>query len=116
MQEDLFGEPYSDDDTSKEMARRMSQLPSTKYYRQAILDLLHRDGPMTDEQIRGRFGIPESSERARRWELAAIGLVKKSSRKIRNSRGNPMVCWECLRYVADVDAEWQAYVSAKRAA
>ena len=114
MQEDLFGTPYSDNDTSKDMARKINQLPATQYYRQAILERLHRQGPMSDEQIRNAFGMRESTARARRWELVELRLVRRTQQKVRNSGGNPMVCWECVRFTPDVDSLWKEYEKSDR--
>lgn len=43
--------------------------------RAAILALLEADGPLTDEAIGGRLGIPANTVRPRRVELVRAGLV-----------------------------------------
>lgn len=62
--------------------------------RQQVLDLLRASpGGLTDEAIQGQLEMNPSTERPRRVELVALGLVVDSGRVGRTASGRSAVLW-----------------------
>lgn len=62
--------------------------------RQQVLDLLRAcPGGLTDEELQQRLGMNPSTERPRRVELVALGLVADSGRTGRTASGRSAVLW-----------------------
>jgi len=88
-----------DPDTSHEAAASVSQVRMTKT-RQAILDLLKRYGPLSDERIwdglvyQGLDGNTSlSGARTRRSELVAAGRVYDTGERAKGKTGRNMIVW-----------------------
>jgi hypothetical protein len=91
-QPSLFGEsvavpPHvSTSATSREAAERIK--PQAATLRLAVLECLRSsaDG-LTDEEVQLRLGMPGSTQRPRRIELVAMGLVADSGRTRKTASG-----------------------------
>ena len=78
--------------TSKEAALEM--LPTAGTLRRQVYDYLRsRPGGLTDEEIQDQMDMPPSTERPRRVELVAAGLVKDSGRVRKTRSGRKAVVW-----------------------
>lgn len=86
----------TDPGTSWEAARSITP-EKLSLDQQAVLDVLRRRGPMTDERIRRHvIGISDSGCRTRRSELVAAGLVRDSGRKDTLRSGRRAIVWEAV--------------------
>lgn len=62
----------------------------------AIVEWLDAKGGMTDEEIQMWTGIPPSTERPRRVELCALGIVRDSGQRRRTASGRTATVWELV--------------------
>lgn len=86
----------SDPFTSHEAAASVTNYVSVQH---AILDVVSRWGPLTDEAIAERVAIlpiktSPSGLRTRRKELVELGMLRANSRKARISTGRLSTRWE----------------------
>lgn len=82
-------------DTSREAASRIEGGSHT--LRGEVLRLLRREGPLTDEEVQDRLGMPSSTERPRRVELVRLQLVGDSGTTRQTRSGRKATLWEATR-------------------
>ena len=78
-------------DTSHEAAEatRPKQVP----YREMVYNVIRDLGPITDEQIAHRSGLPANTARPRRIELLAAGRIRAVDKEGRTRAGRRAVRW-----------------------
>lgn len=64
--------------------------------RARLMDYLKENGPSIDEQMQLGTGIAQSSQRPRRGELLAMGLIRDSGRTALTRSGRKAVLWEIV--------------------
>ena len=77
--------------TSREAADEISGV--SRSLRARVLDYIVTHGPVTDEQIANALGMNPSTERPRRIELVAAGLVQAHYELARTSSGRRATTW-----------------------
>jgi hypothetical protein len=86
----------TDPETSWDAARSISR-DGLRENQAAVLRLLRRYGPLTDEQIGELYGhVPPQSPsglRTRRHELQELGLVEDSGERARLRSGRQAIVW-----------------------
>jgi hypothetical protein len=100
MPSDLFDEHAvarrTDPGTSHEAARSVDRIRETQ---QAVLDVLHRYGPCSDEKIFAlmRPGLMSpSGARTRRKELNEKGKVRDTGHRAKTASGRNTIIWEAI--------------------
>lgn len=89
-------------DPSTSWAAATSQVPAaTQLIYKAIVLILTKKGPQTDEEIErvltyNKIPHSESGARTRRSELVEAGWVRDSGQKRPGKNGNPMIVWEAV--------------------
>lgn len=78
-------------DTSRAAAQAIK--PCTGAMRQAVYDYLVQHGPSTDEEMQEGIPMPPSTQRPRRCELVAQGLVEDSRERRKTRAGKKAVVW-----------------------
>lgn len=76
---------------SQEAARSVEGGAAT--LRARVLDLLRRVGPLTDEEMQERLPMPPNTQRPRRLELVAGGLVEDSGTTRPTRSGRQATVW-----------------------
>ena len=82
-------------DTSREAAAAVESV--TGRDRQRVYAAIRTSGGLTDEEIRDRLGMGESTERPRRRELVVSGHIKASGRRRKTRTGRSAIVWEATR-------------------
>lgn len=91
----------TDPETSWEAARSIKHL---RYSQRAILDVIRRYEPVSDEEIYRHLLVPmsPSGARTRRKELVTMGLVRDSGRRDLTTTGRRTILWESERVDDDL--------------
>ena len=76
---------------SQEAARRIEGGADT--LRARVLELLRAAGPLTDEEMQERLPMPPNTQRPRRLELVARGLVEDSGTVRPTRSGRKATVW-----------------------
>jgi len=87
--------PYQPHSATSRAAAEQAE-PSAETCRSLVLAYL-RGHPATDEQIQFALRMPGNTERPRRKELVAAGLVRDSRRKRETKSGALATVWECVQ-------------------
>jgi len=67
--------------------------PRAGSLRAKVLDLLQAKGPLTDEQMQDGLRMSPSTQRPRRIELVALGLVIDTGKTTKTKSGRQAVLW-----------------------
>lgn len=98
---DLFGAPpvrerlpphQRHSTTSRQAAAKIA--PSCNELQARVLAFIRAHGGATDNEIQDGLEMNPSTQRPRRVELVAKGLVRDSGRKRATGSGRPAVVWE----------------------
>jgi len=87
------GQGYLDFDSPSAAARARQTPAKAGGDRERILDLLGREGPLTDEQIAERLAMEPNTVRPRRGELVKAGLVRAVDEEGRTRTGSRATRW-----------------------
>lgn len=97
---DIFGniepEPPAQKHSPTSKAAAESVRGQAKTMRQQVLDLLRKEGAMTDADIAIRSGLGENTARPRRIELTRNGQVQKAG-VVMNSNKRAATLWAATR-------------------
>lgn len=65
--------------------------------RARTINVLHKAGPLTADEVAGHLGLDRLAIRPRVSELKRLGLIQDSGSRRLNSSGKMATCWEVAR-------------------
>lgn len=84
--------PYQPHSATSEIAA-LRMAPNAGTLRAKVLDFIRQHGAVTDEQIANGLSMNPSTERPRRIELVAGGLVEQAPGNGTTAAGRPAALW-----------------------